>query len=465
MDRRWKVLAIAALSAFLAFLDATIVNIAFPDIRRSFPAISLSTLSWILSAYNIVFAALLVPAGRLADLLGRRRLFVGGLATFSIASLLCALAPSPGLLVAARVLQAGGGAALVPASVAFLLDEFPVQQRAMAMGLWTAAAAVAAAVGPSLGALLIDLGGWRLVFLVNVPVGLLMSVYAHGVLREFRESQGASLPDLVGVVLIAVAVASLVLAIVQGPEWGWTSARVLGGLLVAVVLATLFVHRCATHPAPVIDLGLFGGRALSMGNAGTLLFSAGFYGMLLCHVLFLTTIWRYSVLQAGLAMSLAPLAAGAIAVATGRAADLWGPRPLALPGVIAFAAGNLWFAARVGSSPHFLSQWLPGALLTGAGVGLVYPALGGASVAELTAARFSSGSSLNAMFRQIGGALGISVIVAILQSGASEAGRQVFLDGWSFAAAMALLALGPVLALGPRVPLARSQSTDSFGVV
>jgi EmrB/QacA subfamily drug resistance transporter len=448
MERRWKVLTLASAGAFLAFLDATIVNVAFPDIRRSFPEATLSGLSWVLSAYNIVFAALLVPAGRLADLVGHRRMFVAGLAVFSLASLLCAVAPSPEFLVAARILQAAGGAALIPTSVAFVLSEFPATQRAMAVGLWGAAAAIAAAIGPSLGGLLIEAGNWRFVFVVNLPVGIVAVIWALRLLAEHRQPAGTPLPDFVGVVLITLGVGLLALGIVQGPDWGWGDARVVGSFIAATALIPLFARRCARHPSPVVELTLFKLRSFSVANVGTLLFSAAFYGMLLCHVLFLTAAWGYSVLDAGLAMSPAPLMAAVVAGPAGRIADRFGQRVVAAPGAVLFAVGNAWFATQVGPQAAFLSDWLPGALITGAGVGLAYPAFGSAAVAALPDDRYATGSAINAMFRQVGGALGISIVVAILQAATRADGIDPFVAGWRFCAFTAVLALFAALSLG-----------------
>jgi EmrB/QacA subfamily drug resistance transporter len=435
MERHWKVLVVASTGAFIAFLDATIVNIAFPDIRRSFPDVSLADLSWVLSAYNIVFAALLVPAGRLADLVGRRRMFVGGLLGFTIASLACAAAPSVEVLIAARVVQAIGGAALIPTSLAFVIAEFPVAQRAMAVGLWGAAAAVAAALGPSVGGLLIALSDWRLVFLVNVPIGLAACWAGLRLLTEARQPAGTPLPDFVGVVLLTVAVAALTLGIVKGPEWGWTDPRVLGAFAATVVLLPLFLWRSLRHASPVVELALFRVRSFSVANAGTLILSAGLYGMLLCHVLFLTLVWHDSVLVAGLTMSPAALMGAIVAAPAGRAADRWGQRVVVVPGAALFALGNLWFATALGLTPDFVGEWLPGAVLTGIGGGLAYPSLSSAAVAELPGDRFATGSAINAMARQLGGALGISIVVAILQGTAAGDGSDPFRAGWLFAAA------------------------------
>src|SRR3954452_22911051 len=222
MQRRWQVLTLVSVATFGASLDLFIVNIAFPDIREEFGEASVSTLSWVLNAYAIVFAALLVPAGRLADRSGRRRAFLGGLALFTAASALCGLAPSVEALVAARVLQATGAALIVPTSLGLLLVEFPAEKRATAVGLWSAMGAVGAAAGPPVGGLLVQ-ASWRWVFFVAVPVGVVAMIAGARVLNEIREPADDERPDLLGALVLAVSIAALVLGIVEGPSWGWGS--------------------------------------------------------------------------------------------------------------------------------------------------------------------------------------------------------------------------------------------------
>src|SRR5437763_5786765 len=214
MARRWKVLLVTSVAVFMGFLDVTIVNIAFPDIRASFPHSSLAGLSWVLNAYNVVFAALLVPAGRVADIVGRRRMFFIGLVTFLVASAVCGAAGSVEMLVAARIVQAAGGAILVPTSLGLLLPEFPLERRATATALWGATGAVAAATGPSLGGVLVHATDWRSVFFINLLIGIPALVAARRLLREYRDD-GAPLPDPTGALLLAGAVALLSLAIVE----------------------------------------------------------------------------------------------------------------------------------------------------------------------------------------------------------------------------------------------------------
>src|SRR3954451_10313074 len=237
-----RVLAVAAFGAFLAFLDATVVNVAFPDIKASFDHSSVSDLSWVLNAYNIVFASFLIVCGRLTDLLGRRRMFALGTLVFTVASVACAAAPSLEVLVALRVVQALGAALLVPASLAIVVQAFPEGRRSHAVGLWGASAALAAGLGPPIGGALVGLGGWRVAFLVNLPIGIAAVVSIRRTLVESRAPGRRRLPDIRGSALLAAGLTALTLAIVQGNDWGWTSRQTLAAVAVAVVMFGAFVQ-------------------------------------------------------------------------------------------------------------------------------------------------------------------------------------------------------------------------------
>jgi len=394
MERRWQVLLVTSVAVFMSFLDVTIVNIAFPDIRSSFPHDSLSHLSWILNAYSIVFAAALVPAGRLADRLGRRRFFFVGVLIFLAASALCGAAPSVDVLIAARALQALGGAILVPASLGLLLPEFPLERRATATALWGATGAVAAAAGPSLGGLLVDWQGWRAVFFVNLLIGLPALVPARRLLRESREPN-ALFPDVLGAVLLAVGVGALALGIVQGPQWGWSSARIIGSFVASAVLLVGVLVRSAQHRAPVIEVSLFRVRSFAVANVGSFVFAIAFFALLLCNVLFLTGVWHYSILKAGIALTPGPLMAAVGAPIGGRLADRFGQRVVAVPGSLLFGTGALLFALRVGVHPAFASEFLPANMLGGLGIGLTFAGFGSAAVAELPRNRYATGGAIN----------------------------------------------------------------------
>jgi EmrB/QacA subfamily drug resistance transporter len=463
MKQRWKVLLVTSVAVFMGFLDVTIVNIAFPDIEASFPGTSLAGLSWILNAYNIVFAALLVPAGRLSDRLGRRRMFFVGVSTFLAASFVCGLAPSVEVLVAARVVQAAGAAILVPTSLALLLPEFPLEQRATATALWGATGGIAAATGPALGGVLVDATSWRWVFFVNLAIGLPALIPARRLLRESREADPGPLTDIVGIVLLVAGVGLLSLGIVKGQDWGWGSAAVVGSLVASAIVLAAFVARSARHPAPVIELGLLRVRSFAVANAGVFLFALGFYALLLANILFLTSVWGWSVLRAGIAVTPGPLMAALSATVGGRLADRYGQRVVALPGGLLFAAGCVVFATATGATPHYAREFLPATLLTGTGVGLSFAAWGSAAVAELPPSRFATGSAISATSRQIGAVLGIAVLVAVIGTPRPEDVVSTFHTAWvlmaipATAAGLTALALGRVRARNPeaaRVPAA-----------
>ncbi|TMK38803.1 MAG: MFS transporter [Actinobacteria bacterium] len=449
-SRRWLVLLITSLAAFMAFLDATIVNIAFPAIRRSFPDTSLAGLSWVLNAYNIAFAALLVPAGRVADRVGRKRSFLAGLLTFTAASALCATAPSAATLVALRVLQALGAAVIIPTCIALLLPEFPRERRATAVALLGAVAAVAAAGGPSLGGLIVDAASWRWIFLVNLPIGLLAWGLGRRVLAEARDPEPGAFPDVAGIVLLAAAVGLIALGLVKSTDWGFADGRVLVALGGGAALLPALWWRSASRAAPALELGLLRIRSVAVSNASTLALAAGFYAKIFCDVLFLSAIWGYSPLQSGLAITPGPLVTAAVAGPAGRLADRFGPRALIAPGAAIYAGGCAWYALRAGTSPSYVNDWLPGALLTGIGCGMSLPILTSSAVAEVPPARFGTGSALNSMARQLGAVVGIAVLVAIVGRPGEIHGLSAFDAGWLYTASAALLAAVAALALRPR---------------
>src|SRR6516165_5661673 len=358
------VLAIASLGSAVAFIDATIVNIALPNIARSFPGASISTLSWILNAYNIVFAAFLVAAGRIADLLGRRRVFIFGLELFTAGSLLCAIAPSAGTLIAFRMVQALGAAFLVPSSIALVLNAFPAARRSHGVALLSAVGAAAAGLGPFLGGLLVTAANWRLVFLVNLPVG-----------------------------------------------------------------------------------------------------AAGFYGYTLSNVLFLTGLWHYSVLAAGLALTIGPVVAVAVAGPASRLAQRIGPRPVLVAGGLFWGGAVMWFVERVGMTPDFVGEWLPGMVLLGIGAGTLFPNLSGTAVASAPGESFATATGMNSVARQVGAALGVAFVVAIIGTPTPATAHAAFQHAWTFGA-FCLFVAGLGCLLVGRVDAAQAPPlTDAARVV
>lgn len=453
---------VTALGAFMASLDLSIVNVAFPALERSFPHDNRAALAWVITAYAIVFAALLVTAGRTADRVGKRRVFFAGLGVFTLGSALCGLAPSVVLLVLGRVLQGAGAAALLPSSLGLLLGAFGAERRSQVVALWAGVGALAVATGPSLGAALITAGGWRWAFYVNVPVAVVAFGWGRRVLGADRTSGAHPRPDYLGAALASLPLAALVLAISEGPDWGWTSGRVLGCFAGAVVLGACFVVRCRRHPEPVLDLTLFRSRSFSFANLSTLLYAVGFFAMLLGNILFLTGVWRYSILQAGLSVTPGPIVVAAVSGVAGRLATRHGFRPVLVGGFVCMAAGLLYYALAVGVHPDYVTRWLPATLLTGLGIGFTFPVLGAAAVSSLHPERFAVGSAVNQTARQVGGALGIAALVVIL--GAPSTLGQALATSrhlWVFCAAMAVLSGVASVGIGRRRATAPATATGA----
>ncbi|RPF30691.1 DHA2 family efflux MFS transporter permease subunit [Streptomyces sp. TLI_185] len=454
MERRWKVLLVTSAVVFMALLDVTIVNIAFTDLGRSFPHDSLADLSWVLNGYSVVFAAALVPAGRLADRYGRRRLFLAGLLLFLAASVASGLAASVPVLVAARVVQALGAATVLPTSLSLTLPEFPPERRGTAIALSTAAGAVAAGVGPSLGGLLVDWQGWRAVFFVNLVIGLPALGAAARLLRESHEERAKGVPDALGALLLVGAVGGLALGIVKGADWGWSSGGVLAAFGTAAVLLPLFVVRSLAHATPVADLGLFRLRSFTVATIGTFVFGAGFFASLLCNVLFLTTVWHWPVLRAGAAVTPGPVMAALMAPLAGRLTDRYGPRVAAVPGTLLFGTGPLLLALTATAEPHYWPVLFPAATITGVGVGLSLPALGGAAVLELPPPSLATGIGMTSALRQLGAVVGVAALVALLGTPGPQAlggfrHAWLMITGAGWLAAVVSLALGRVRAPRP----------------
>jgi len=455
---------IACTGAFLAFLDTTIVNIAFPDIASSFSGSGRDALSWVLDGYFVVIAALLVPAGGLADRFGHKRVFLTGIAGFTVASALCAAAPSLELLIAFRVLQGVAAAMIAPTSLAIVLDSFPTERRAAGVGLWGAAAAAAAAVGPTLGGALVDAADWRLVFLVNLPLGAAI-LWAGRTRLPRRPIADSRLPDLPGAGMLALSLALVTLGIVEGNNWGWASIAVLGAFAASAALLGGVVARSRTHPRPIVEPALFAQRSFRVGNLGTLLFAAAFFSLILGNVLFLTGVWKYSLLDAGLATLPGPALSTLVSGPAGRLADRFGHRAVIVPGTVFFAAGVMVLRS-AGAEPDWLNLWLPGACLTGIGIGLAFPTLGSASVRDVSDERFATASAVNAAFRQVGAVLGTAILVAMVGEPASLAeALDVSNNAYLFSAIAALASGAVMLGLGPVPARSEAPIAEQHGAV
>jgi EmrB/QacA subfamily drug resistance transporter len=408
----WIVLASTSLAVFAVFLDTTIGFVAFPAISATFRAAGPSTLSWVLNAYTLVFAALLIPMGRLADRVGRRKMFLIGVVAFTAGSMLCGLAPNVGALIVAEMLEAIGAAILVPASLALVLQTFPRAKVPVAVAIWGAIGAVAGALGPTLGAVVVTNLSWRWAFYINLPVGIISLFLGRAVLPEGKEINPGRLPDPASVVLLAGGFALATYAIVETNSWGWSSVRFVATLIGALVVLAGFVLRSSRVQNPVLHLGLFRINNFRWANAAMIVFAVGFNAMFLGNVFFFTRVWGYSILRAGLAISIGPLIVAATAPPLGKLAGRIGQRSLLMPGGLLWAAGGVYLIVRATARPDYVGTYLPAVILTGLGVALCLPQLSSAAVQGLPADQFGVGSAAGQAVRNLGSTFGVALVVA-----------------------------------------------------
>lgn len=413
------VVGLSSLAVLAVFLDTTVLFVAFPDLAADFADVSPTDLSWVLNAYTIVFAALLVPAGRLVDRLGRKRMFLLGLVTFTVASVVCAVAPNVPLLIVARAAQAAGGSLLIPGSLALVLAAVPRERLPVAVAVWGAAGAFAGAVGPTLGAAIVELGGWRWVFVVNLPIGVATWIAGRRVFAESSRLSDDRVGTPLGVVLIIVPAALLSLGVVKSETWGWTDPGTLGALVGGALLLVAFVAHQRRSAAPVLDLALFSSVDFRWANAATVAFGIAFSAMFLSSVLFLTEVWGWSTLKAGLAITPGPALVVVLARPVGTLAARIGQRPLLLVGGVLFAVGGLWRWAMLDGTPDYLADYLPSMLFTGLGVVCCLPQLSSVAAQSLPPHRFGVGSSVNQAVRQLGQTFGVAVVIGLV-SGATS---------------------------------------------
>jgi EmrB/QacA subfamily drug resistance transporter len=409
----WATLAISSLAVFAVFLDTSVLFVAFPSITASFPDVAPAELSWILNGYTIVFAALLIPAGRAADRRGHKQTFLTGSIVFTLASLACALAPNPAVLVIARLAQGTGAAMLLPSSMALVLRGTPHAKLPFALAVWGATGAVAGALGPTLGAAVVEAGGWRWVFLINLPVGAFTVIMGRRVFAESRDP-ASTVPAPIGVVLLMAASALVAFGLVRGEEWGWSDGRTLTPIAVGATALGLFVLHQRRTLAPTIDPALFGIRNFAWANVATIVFATAFTSMFLSSILFLTTVWGWSILAAGFGVAPGPLLVAMLAPFMGRLAQRVGQRPLLLVGGVLYAVGGLWRLVMLSPESNYVVEYMPSMLFTGLGVALCLPQLSSVVGQSLPPNRSGVGSAVNQAFRQFGGTFGVALTIGFL---------------------------------------------------
>jgi EmrB/QacA subfamily drug resistance transporter len=438
----WPTFAVCAVASYITTLDLSVVNVAFTDIAKSFSTVTRGQLSWVVTGYAIMFGSFLVFAGQTADRIGRKRVFLTGVAMFLVGSAICAAASTLGILIVGRIVQGTGGALLLPASTGLLLGAFSSEKRTQVISWVGGIGALGVASGPTVGAFMVDRLGWRSAFWINLPVCLFALVLGVKVLQESDRQSGPN-PDAVGATMLVLGVGALVLGISEGRSWGWSSVRVLGLFLLSALLLAGVVVKSRSHPAPALPIELFRERTFSIANAGSLVFGAGFSSMALNNVLFLRSIWHYSVIRAGWFSVLSPLTVATVASMAGRILKRTGFQRMMFVGPILFATSQVGLALLLNTQPKPWTIWLPLGILQGASIGMTFPVLGAAAVARLPPLRFAVGSAVNNTFRQVGAAIGVALVVAIQTSSDGISG---FRNGWWFSAAcaamVALLAFG-----------------------
>jgi len=443
-------LVILCAATFMSSLDLFIVNVGLRAIGADVGQTSLAHLSWILNAYAIVFAALLVPAGRLADRYGNKQTFVIGLALFTAGSLGCALSSDLWLIVALRCLQAVGAAALVPTSLGLILTAIPAERRSYSIRVWAVSGSLGAAAGPALGGLLVQLS-WRWIFLVNVPIGIAAAVAAVVLAPNLRHSTETRVPDVFGGVLLMASIGALALSLVQGSTWGWTSTSTLVAFAVTVLGSAAFVLRSSRAAAPVIDLRLFHDPAFTWANVASLLLGISFGIQLLGLVLWLQEGWGWSALQTGLGIAPGPVMVSVTAIGLRRYTRALPVSWVAAGGALLMGAGGILIGLRLTAHTDYAGQILPGWLVIGAGVGFAIPTLIGAATMDLPAAQTSTGSAIVQMGRQLGSVVGVAFLVVIVGSTAVTASNlHRFVHAWLWAGLFAVLALLGALPIRPR---------------
>jgi EmrB/QacA subfamily drug resistance transporter len=444
-----QVLAIVCVGIVLANLDLFIVNVALPNIARDFSGAGLERLSWILNGYAIVYAALLVFFGRLAERYRRNASFLLGIALFTAASAACAAAASVEMLVAFRVIQAAGAALMTPTSLGLLLATFPPERRGGAVRIWTAIGGFAAALGPLVGGLLVA-ASWRWIFLVNVPIGVLALAIGYWKLPDLP-GHNVLKPQAWGAMLVTIGIGALAFGITKTADWGFGSGGVAVSLALAGVLLALFVADCFRSRNPFIDPALFRIRPFSGAALVMAPYSAAFGAMLLSTALWMQQGWGWSALKTGIAIAPGPFMVPVTSLLVfGRLIARFGVAGVTALGVVVFAAGIVWWASFCGLEPD-MPMALGRMVLTGIGVGLTYPTVMGAGTASLPPSSFATGSGVLNMTRQTFLAVGVAIFVAIIGAPQTPLERLAAYDrAWWIMAAMTLLALAPVSLLMKR---------------
>jgi EmrB/QacA subfamily drug resistance transporter len=418
----WLVLTMVISTAALTGIGLSIMSVAFHEIRRAFPETSPAQLSWINNLFTIVGAATLVPCGVLADRVGRKRMMLVGIAVFTAGSFVGALAPNPTWIMIGRTIQALGSSAYTPAGAALLIAAFPPERLASAIGVWSITGGVSSALGPSLGGLVVDRGGWQWAFWLNIPIGLVVLVIGPRVLTETSTDRTKKMPDLVGVALIMLGVSAVTLGVVQNktkPNWGWLGTNTWLCFAVGLALLGWLVHRCRHQPNPLIELDLFRLHNVKVGTIGTFVIAAAWFALNWAIVQHTINAWEWSVFKAGLSTAPVSLFSGLTGVLTGRVAHRFGHRRFILIGSSGTIATCvfLWFA--LGDEPALWTGVVPGCLILGLFTGMVFPSYIATTLLDVAPLRHAVAGSVSFMIQRIGTTFGVALAITFIAGNAA----------------------------------------------
>ncbi len=444
----WLALGITTLVFFLVVVDVSAVNVAFPSIADDLGA-SRSTLSWIISAYNIMVATGLLPAGRLADSIGRKKVFIPGVAIFLAGSLASGLAPGVGWLIGARVLQAFGGAIISASAIAVVLPGFPFHRRSMVIGIAGATAGLGGVAGPALGSVLIDLFSWRAIFLINVPVCLLILLLAPRLLQESKDPDATGRIDLLGAPIGTAAVALIMFGVVQSEAWGLGDPRSIALVVVGLALLPVVIWRSGNHPEPLLDLELFSIRSFASTSFGIAIYSAAFTSGFLVNSLLLQDLWDQSITTTGLALILAPTLAAIGSPVAGALADRFGHRWILGVGSALCGVANLGYLVFLDERVAVFNRFVPLSAIVGIGIGLSISSWSSAGLADVSPARFGVANATIRTIQQCFFALGIAVVITLITVGGERTELTGFRWAWMWVAGCYLVSAVAIMATFP----------------
>lgn len=449
----WLVFGATGLSAWIATATMSTINVGLANIQADFPQYKLATIGWIITSFNVIHAALLVPAGRLADRLGRRKVYNSGLALFGLGAAVSAVAPSFALLIAGRVLQGAGAAVFGPASLGLLLEITPSTERVKTIALFSACTTLGGTAGPTLGAAIIDAGGWR--WALAMPAFVIVIVWLVG--RPYlprSHGDGSTVPlDYAGTIQATLALAMLVLAIAEGRAWGWTSPRILALLVASAVISAWLIYRIVRTPHAIIPKSLFESRSFSIGLVATCLMGVVGGSIQLVNILFLRGIWGYSPLRAGLAITPAPLFASLFSPLSARLGSRYGERATAVPSMIIFGLCVAWFAM-LDETPRYWTHFFPVAAIHGAVVALTFPMVQAATIRDVPIDKLSVANATSRAISQVGQAVGVAAGLSIIGTGLV---LKDFHKGYIFLMTSMLMATVVVACIRPGTPASRAS--------